>query len=137
MTADVTGDFAATGGVAHMNRVLQVELLSQHCKIVCVGVHIVAVPRLCGTAVPAPVVRDDSIAALAEEQHLSVPIVRGERPSVTEHDRLTATPVFVINLRTILCRDSWHNCSPHSSCDFLLASFRGLPRQCLDNRDVL
>src|SRR5580658_4293866 len=115
MTTDVAGDFSTAGGVAHMDRVFQVKLFGKCREIVSVGVHIVAIPRLRGTAVAAPVVRDDSVAVLAEEQHLSVPVVCGERPSVTEHDGLTCAPVFVINLRTIFCRNRWHERSPYSS----------------------
>src|SRR5271156_3359594 len=108
MTANITGNFSAAGGVAYMDCVFQVELIRQHCEIVGVGVHIVAIPRLGRTAVAAPVVRDDSIAVLAEEQHLSVPVVRGERPAVTEHNGLTRAPVLVINLRAIFCRNCRH-----------------------------
>src|SRR5271170_3852617 len=112
MPSDVTSDFAAASRVADMDCVLEVKLFGEHCEIVCVRIHIVAVPRLGGAAVAAPVVRDDSVAVLAEEQHLPVPVVRGERPSVTEHDGLTRAPIFVINLSTIFCRNRWHKCSP-------------------------
>src|SRR5580692_4389301 len=108
MTSDVACNFAPACRVAHMDRIFEVELFSQHCEIVGVGVHVVAVPGLAGAAVASPVVRDDSIAALAEEQHLSIPIVRGERPSVAEHYGLTRAPVLVINLRTVFCGNRWH-----------------------------
>jgi len=49
--------------------------------------------------VTAPVGCDDSIAMLAEEHHLSVPVVRGERPTVAEHDGLALSPVLVVDLR--------------------------------------
>jgi len=65
-----------------MDCVLQAELFSQSREIVGVSVHLVAIPRLGGTAVPSPVMSDDSIALLAEKQHLSVPVVGGERPAV-------------------------------------------------------
>ena len=39
-----------------------------------------------------PVVRDDAIASLAEEQHLSVPVVRAQWPAVRENDRLARCP---------------------------------------------
>ena len=73
MAPDVTGDFPAAGGVADVDCVLQVELFGERCEVVGVGIHVVAVPRLGGTAVAAPVMRDDSIAMLAEKQHLRLP----------------------------------------------------------------
>src|SRR5580693_3673522 len=112
MPSDIAGDFAAARGVAHVDRIFQVKFFGEHGEIICVRVHIVGGPRLGGTAVAAPVVRDDSVAALAEEQHLSVPVVRREWPSMTEHYGLTRAPVFVINLRTIFCRNRWHKYSP-------------------------
>ena len=70
MPADVARNFAAAGGVAYVDCILQIELFGEGSEIVGVGVHVVAVPGLRGTAVAAPVVRDDPIAALAEKQHL-------------------------------------------------------------------
>ena len=37
----------------------------------------------------APVMRDNAKTQLAEEQHLSVPVVRGQRPTMTEYDGLS------------------------------------------------
>src|SRR6202521_2994865 len=91
-----------------MNRIFQVKLFSQSREIVGISVHIVTIPRLGGTAVPAPVMRNDSIALLAEEQHLSVPVVRGKRPAVTEHYGPSRAPVLVVNLRAVFCRDRRH-----------------------------
>src|SRR5437879_12630641 len=108
MTADVARNFSATGGVADMDCVLQVELFGKSREIVGVSVHLIAFPRLIGTAMPTAVVRNDSIAALAEEQHLSIPVVGCERPTVTEHDGLSRAPVFVVNLRAVFCRNGWH-----------------------------
>ncbi len=69
---EVPGNFSAANGMAHMNSVPQVKLLSEGCEIVGISVHIIAVPGLAGTAVPPPVMRDDSVATMAKEQHLSV-----------------------------------------------------------------
>src|SRR5258706_12574223 len=108
MPPDVTGNLSASRGVAHMDRVLQVKFFSEGCKIVGIGVHIVAVPCLGGTAVSSPVMRDDSIATLAEEQHLSIPVVRGKRPAVTENYGLALSPVLVENLRSVSCLNRCH-----------------------------
>jgi hypothetical protein len=72
-----------------MDRVLQVKFVGEDGEIVSVGVHIVAVPRLGGAAMAASVMRDDSKTLLAEEQHLSVPVVRGQGPTVAENDWLS------------------------------------------------
>src|SRR5579862_5000763 len=108
MPPDIPRNFAAARGVAHMDRVLQIKLVSKGCEIVSIRVHVVAVPGLGGAAVPAPVMRNNAIATLAEKQHLSIPVVRGERPAVAEHDRLARSPVLVENLCSIFCRDRRH-----------------------------
>ena len=77
-------------GVAHGDCVLQVELFSQSSEIVGVGVHLVTIPRLGGTAVPSPVVGDDSKAMLA----VRLPVVRAQRPAMAKHHRLPKCPVF-------------------------------------------
>ena len=92
-----------------MNCVFQIKFVSEGGEIVGIGVHVVAIPRLRGTAVAAPVVGDDSIALLAEEQHLSVPVVGGERPSVTEHYGLALAPVLVVNVGAIFQGESGHS----------------------------
>src|SRR3979490_1359565 len=91
-----------------MDCVLQVELFGQTRQIVGVGVHLITIPRLGGTAMTSPVVRNDSIALLAEEQHLSVPVVRGKRPAMTEHYGLALSPVLVVDVRTVFCRERGH-----------------------------
>lgn len=91
-----------------MNCVLEVKFFCERCEIVGIGIHVIAIPGLSGTAVTAPVMRDDSIAPLSEKHHLCVPVVRSEGPSVTEHDWLTFSPIFVVNLRTVVRFDCRH-----------------------------
>ncbi len=59
-----------------------------------------------------PVVRDHAIAMLPEEQHLGVPVVRGQRPTVRENDRLSRAPVLVVNLCSVLRGNSRHKYAP-------------------------
>jgi hypothetical protein len=82
MTADITRDFAAARRVTDQCRVLEVERFDQRGQIVGVGVHVVALPRLIRTPVATAVMRDHTIAAFGEEQHLRVPCVRVQRPAV-------------------------------------------------------
>src|ERR1700688_510127 len=108
MPSDVTGNFSAASGMTHVDCILQIKFFRKGGEIVGVGVHFVAVPRLVGATVPSPVMRDDSVALLAEEQHLSVPSICVERPPVTEHYGLALSPVLVINLCAIFSVDSRH-----------------------------
>src|ERR1700691_954090 len=112
MPPNITRNFSAASRVAHMDCVLQVQLLSEGRQVVGVGVHLVAVPGLRGTPVPAPVMSDYAVAKLAKVQHLSVPVIRAERPSVAEHYGLALTPVLVINRRAVFRCDRSHKAPP-------------------------
>src|SRR5262245_31710394 len=54
------------------------------------------------------IVRHYSEALLCEEQHLGVPHIGVQRPSVREGDDRTLAPVFVIDRRAILYCDRAH-----------------------------
>ena len=54
-----------------------------------VGVHVVSLPRLAGTAVPATVMRDAAVAMGREKKHLIFKSVHVQRPAVTENHGLT------------------------------------------------
>ena len=106
-------NFAAAGGMANMDGVLQVEMRGQCCEVVGIVVHIMAIAGLARSAVAAAVMGYDAIAATEEEQHLIVPVVGRQRPTVTEHDGLTFAPVLVINLRAVFGCDHGHDCYPY------------------------
>ena len=61
---------------------------------------------------PAPVMGDDMIAVVEEEQHLRVPVIGRQRPAMTEHDGLTFAPVLIIDVDvgSVFFSDSyvWH-----------------------------
>ena len=69
--------------------VAQVEVLRQGREVGNPVVHVVAGAGLVGPAVAAPVVGDHPIPVTKEECHLGVPVVRCQRPTVAENDRLT------------------------------------------------
>src|ERR1700681_285010 len=71
-------------------------------------IHVVAIAGLAGSAVAAAVVGDDSIAVIEKEQHLRVPVIGRQRPTMAEHDRLTLAPVLVIDFDPILGLDCRH-----------------------------
>jgi hypothetical protein len=112
MAAEIMGDFAAAGGVSDMHCILEVELCGERRYVVGIGVHFVAGSSLRRAAVAAPVMRDDAVAVVQEEQHLVVPIVGAERPAVMEYDRLASTPVLVEYLGTVSGSDGRHGHVP-------------------------
>src|SRR6266568_4759528 len=94
--------------MANKDEIVQVELFDQLGEVVGILVHVVALPRLVRPAMAAPVVSDDPIAVLTEEQHLGFPGVPGERPTMGEEDRLSRSPVLVSDLRSVFGRDRAH-----------------------------
>ena len=109
---DVVHDFTAAGGVPDMDGVPQVEMGSHRSQVVGVVIHVVTVAGLRGASVPAPVMGDDTVAVLQEEQHLGVPVVSRKRPAVAEDNRLARAPVLVEDLRAIGRRDRAHALPP-------------------------
>lgn len=91
-----------------MNSVLEVEMGSHRRQIIGVVIHVVTVTDLTRPAMAAPVMGDDPIAVVKEEQHLRIPVVRRQRPTVAEHDRLALAPVLVENLNAVLRFDKAH-----------------------------
>jgi hypothetical protein len=109
---DVVSDLAATGRVSDVDRVAQVEVLHDRAEVRSVVVHVVPFARLCRAAVPATVVRDHAAPVLQEEHQLGVPVIRRQRPSVAEDDRLPRSPVLVEDLDTIVRGDRPHHLLP-------------------------
>jgi hypothetical protein len=75
MAGQITHHFAAAGRMTDVNRIPQVEMVSDGLQIVGIVIKIVTVGYLRRTAVPAPVVGNDPITLGEEKQHLRVPIV--------------------------------------------------------------
>ena len=109
---DVAHDLAAAGGVPDVDGVVEIEMGGQRGQVVGVVVHVVTVAGLRGAPVPAPVMGDDAVAVLQEEQHLGVPVVGRQRPAVAEDDRLARAPVLVEDLRAIGRGDRAHALPP-------------------------
>src|SRR4029453_14169147 len=95
-----------------VNRILQVEMISHGLQIVGVMVHVVSVADLSRATMSAPIGRNDAETLAKEKKHLRIPIIRRERPAVTEHNRLSAAPVFIIDVdvSSVFFSDSyvWH-----------------------------
>src|SRR5262249_5782300 len=83
------------------------------CQIVGIPVHVISRPSLAGSTMSTTVVRHNSEAVLCEKEHLTVPHVGVQRPSVREGYDWTRAPVFVVDRRAIFHRDGAH---VHVSC---------------------
>src|SRR4030095_1061093 len=97
---------------------------SEFGEIIGIVIHIVSVAGLARATVTSPVMGDDPIAMIQEEHHLGVPVIRAQRPAVAEDNRLSLTPVLVIDLRPIFCRDRTHTSSSYFSLIYTV----GLPK---------
>jgi hypothetical protein len=95
-----------------MNRIFQIELRDDRREIVGIVIHVVSVGDLGGAPVAAPVMRDDPVTMIEEEDQLGIPVVARKRPAVAEHDRLSFSPVRVENFSSVLRRHKWHVLTP-------------------------
>src|ERR1700723_3849189 len=91
-----------------MNRVVQVKVRGYGGQVIGVVVHVVAVGDLRRASVTAAVVGDDPVTVQQEVHQLGVPVVTGQRPAVTEDDRLPRSPVLVEDFRAVAGRDRRH-----------------------------
>src|SRR6185369_17786453 len=107
--------------MAHVNRVLQIQMLHQGRQIIGIGIQIVAVPRLTRSPVAAPVMRDTTIPARRQEEHLILESVGAERPAVAEYDGLPASPIVVIDASSVFGCDACHD-SPAKETRYFPAS---------------
>src|SRR5437773_10536505 len=112
---------AAAGGMTNVNGVLQIEMRGQSRKVVGIVIHIMAVARLGRTAVTSSVMRDDAIPVIQEEQHLRVPVIGRQRPTMAADDGLSATPVFIKDVDVLAVFFS-NGDVRHSSVPFLLSA---------------
>src|SRR6185503_21096298 len=88
-----------------------VELLEQLRQVVRIRIHVVAVPRLTGAAMPTPIVGDAPIAMRSEMKHLRFPRVGAQWPTVAETNDLARVraPVLIVDCCPIFRRDRAHD----------------------------
>src|ERR1700723_2519106 len=98
-----------------MNRVVQVKVRGHRGQVIGVVVHVVAVGDLRRASVTAAVMGDDPVTVQQEVHQLGVPVVTGQRPAVTEDDRLPRSPVLVEDLRAVGGSDRRHSEPPVKS----------------------
>jgi hypothetical protein len=101
---------AATGGMADVNRVAQIQRFGDGKGVGRIVVDVVTVGDLARASVAAPVMGDDAIALRQEEKHLRVPVVGAERPAMVKYDGLGVlwAPVLVKDLNCVLGGDCAH-----------------------------
>src|ERR1700716_4558407 len=93
-----------------MHGTLEVEVCGQRRYIVGVMIHVMAAAGLGGAPMAAPVVGNDAITVLEEEQHLPVPVIGTQRPPMMKDDRLRVlrSPILVENLSAVFRGDRVH-----------------------------
>ena len=74
--------------------------------------RVVTIGGLRRAPVAAPVMGDHTVSVSKKEQHLRVPVIGGQRPTVAEHNRLARAPVLVEDFRAVGGRDRAHACLP-------------------------
>src|SRR3954452_590952 len=84
--------------MADVNGILQFQMIGNGLQIVGIMINVVATVGLCRATMSASIGRNDAEALSEEEQHLRVPIIGRERPAMTEHNRLSGSPIFIIDL---------------------------------------
>ena len=88
MPSQIARHLAATGVMANMDGVFQIERRRQGRQVVDVMVHIVVVGGLGRATMATAIMGDNAKAMMQEEQRLCVPVIGRRRPAVAEHDRL-------------------------------------------------
>ena len=61
---------------------------------------------------PTAIMSDHPVAALEEEHHLCIPVVRRQRPTVMEKERLACSPILEVDLRAVFHCNRSHVSSP-------------------------
>src|SRR5512132_3204890 len=111
---NVARRLTTAGRVADMDRAPQVEMLN-HCGGVSgVVIHVVTIANLRGSTMAAAIMGDDPIALVYDLEHLRVPVIGTQRPTMMEDERLgvLGTPIFVENLNAILGGNIAHGFDP-------------------------
>src|SRR5438874_7100260 len=135
MPSQIMRHLATSGGMTNVHGMLHIKMRDQSRKVVGIVIHVMAIARLGGPTVASPVMGDDAIALFEEEQHLRVPVIGRQRPTMAEDDGLSFAPIFIIDVdvSSIFFSDSyvWH-----CNFSFLLKGHWCLPRLISDRNQV-
>src|SRR5947208_1412712 len=112
MTGKIMHHLAAAGRMTDVNCILQVEMIGDGLQIIGIVVHVMSIAGLSRATMSAAISCNDAETLAEEEKHLRVPVIGRQRPAMTEDDRLTFAPVFIINLDVLpaffSCGYVWH-----------------------------
>src|SRR5213592_2988221 len=112
MTAEIMHHLAAAGRMADVNRILEVEMIGHGLQIVGIVVHVVSAAGLSRATMSTPISCNDAETFAEEKKHLRIPVIGRQWPAVAEDDRLSLTPVFIIDVdvSSVFFPDSyvWH-----------------------------
>src|SRR2546422_7329020 len=81
-------------------------------EVISVVIHIMSVAGLARSPVTSSIMGDDAIAIIQEKHHLGIPVIRTQWPAMTENNRLSLSPILVIDLCSVFSRDCRHKTSP-------------------------
>src|SRR3546814_8074394 len=84
VAGDVAGDFPAPGREAEHRYIFEGERVDHRRKVVGIMIHVIALPGLARSPMPAAIVRDDPKAFVCEEERRSFPAVRAKRPTMAD-----------------------------------------------------
>src|SRR5947208_16219437 len=98
MLSQIMRHLAAAGGMTNLHGVLPIKMRGSSRKVGGIVIHVMALARLGGPAVASSVMGDDAIAVFEEEQHLRVPVIGRQRPTMAEDDGLSFAPIFIIDV---------------------------------------
>jgi len=121
MTANVAGDLTPAGRKADKCDGLQIERLQELREVVGIGVHVVSAPWLTRSPMTATVMGNAPKTVGAQKQHLRFPTIGIEGPTVAEHHRLSAAPVFVVDFCSVF---DGHHTHGYLHCSLFLQSTR-------------
>src|SRR5690606_15138327 len=106
----ISGRLTASGRVANMDGITQVEERRKRGDVLGIGVHVIAAIGLARTAVSAAVVGDDAIAIFEKEEQLGIPVIAAKGPAMVEDNGLAMTHVLVVDLGSVFGDDGCHFC---------------------------
>jgi hypothetical protein len=89
--------------MADQSDVAKLELLEHSGEVCCQGVEVIAVGRLVGARVPAPVIGDDAQSLGNQPVGLQGPDRRSQRPAVDEDDRLAGAAIDIGEPLIVAC----------------------------------
>ena len=84
-----------------MDGIFKIEMRGKFSQIVSILIHIVTIPGLGRTPMATPVMGDHTKSFRPEEQHLILKRICRQRPTMTEDNGLSTSPVFKMQIAAV------------------------------------